>query len=55
MQLIYTQWVYTAKGMRRKENKSDLFKLWAYQMALLVKNLPANTGDIRDVGSISGY
>ena len=27
---------------------------WASQVALVVKNLPANAGDIRDVGSISG-
>ena len=26
----------------------------AFQMALVVKNLPANVGDIRDVGSIPG-
>ena len=26
----------------------------ASQVALVVKNLPANAGDIRDVGSISG-
>ena len=26
----------------------------AYQVALVVKNLPANAGDIRDVGSIPG-
>ena len=25
------------------------------QMALVVKNLPANVGDIRDSGSIPGY
>ena len=25
---------------------------WASQLALLVKNLPANAGDIRDTGSI---
>ena len=28
--------------------------MWASQVALVVKNLPANAGDIRDVGSISG-
>ena len=28
--------------------------LWASQVALVVKNLPANAGDIRDVGSIPG-
>ena len=26
--------------------------VWASQVALVVKNPPANTGDIRDVGSI---
>ena len=28
--------------------------LWASQVVLVVKNLPANAGDIRDVGSIPG-
>ena len=27
---------------------------WASWMALVVKNLPANAGDIRDMGSIPG-
>ena len=27
---------------------------WASQVVLVVKNLPANAGDIRDVGSIRG-
>ena len=27
---------------------------WAFQMAPEVKNLPANAGDIRDMGSIPG-
>ena len=27
---------------------------WASQVALVVKNLPANAGDIRDAGSIPG-
>ena len=27
---------------------------WASQVALVVKNLPANAGDVRDVGSIPG-
>ena len=27
---------------------------WTYQVALLVKNLPANAVDIRDVGTIPG-
>ena len=28
--------------------------IWASQVAPVVKNLPANTGDIRDAGSIPG-
>jgi len=28
--------------------------LWSSQVALVVKNLPAKAGDIRDVGSIPG-
>ena len=27
---------------------------WAFQVVLVVKNLPANAGDVRDVGSIPG-
>ena len=26
--------------------------LWDFQVALVVKNLPANAGDVRDVGSV---
>ena len=29
-------------------------KRWAFQVALVVKNLPANAGDVRDVGLIPG-
>ena len=32
-----------------------MLKLGASQMALVVKNPPANTGDVRDVGSIHGW
>ena len=28
--------------------------LWASQVALVVKNLPANAGDVKEVGSIPG-
>ena len=27
---------------------------WASQVALVIKNLPANAGDVRDIGSIPG-
>ena len=33
---------------------SFMVSIWASQVALVVKNLPANTGDIRDAGSIPG-
>ena len=29
-------------------------RVWASQVALVVKNLPAYAGDVRDVGSIPG-
>ena len=29
-------------------------RAWASRVVLVVKNLPANLGDIRDVGSIPG-
>ena len=29
-------------------------RIWASQVALLVRNLPANAGDVRDAGSIPG-
>ena len=32
----------------------QLCPIWAPQVALVVKNLPANAGDIRDAGSIPG-
>ena len=28
--------------------------VWVSHLALVVKNLPANSGDIRDVGSVPG-
>ena len=31
-----------------------LWKSWASQMVLVVKNLPANAGDIREAGLIPG-
>ena len=34
--------------------KSPLAFLWAFQVVLVVQNLTANAGHIRDVGSIPG-
>ena len=38
-----------------KIDKQQLPTLWTSQVALVVKNLPANAGDIKDVGSILGW
>ena len=35
-------------------NVSDPPATWASQVLLMVKNLPANAGDVRDPGSIPG-
>ena len=32
----------------------NLMQTWASQLALVVKNLPASAGDVRDMGSIPG-
>ena len=29
--------------------------MWAFQVALVIKNPPANAGGVRDVGSVSGW
>ena len=29
--------------------------IWASQVVLVVRNLPANAGDVRDAGSIPGW
>ena len=36
------------------QQNSSVFKHFKFQVAQTVKNLPANTGDTRDVGSILG-
>ena len=36
------------------EQKSETSSLRVAQVALVVKNLPASAGDVRDVGSIPG-
>ena len=48
-------WPEKEKSMRRwvlNFGKGLCPKIWASQVALVVKNPPANAGDIRDVGSI---
>ena len=41
-------------SQNKHTNKVNYGTLWASQVALVVKNLPANAGDIRDAGSIPG-
>ena len=38
-----------------KEIRKAYFCLWASQVALVVKNLPANAGNIRDMGFVPGF
>ena len=45
-------WRATAHGIAK--SRIQLSETWASQVALVVKSLPANAGDIRDVGSIPG-
>ena len=42
------------KQISNRETLLIYFKAWASQMALVVKNLPADAGDERGVGSIPG-
>ena len=36
------------------KNKTQLYAVWASQVALMVKDPPANVGDVRDAGLILG-
>ena len=38
--------------LQLETDRADSSPLWASQVAQVVKNLPANAGDIRDVGSV---
>ena len=40
--------------MRAKYFHPRVSEHWVSQVGLVVKNLPANEGDTRDIGSISG-
>ena len=53
---VYThvQTLHTYNIKREKEIGRNINNLGAPQVALLVKNLPANEGDARDPGSIPG-
>ena len=42
------------QSLRTRNERLPSFHLGGSQVALVVKNLPASAGDIRDVGLISG-
>ena len=42
------------RRVRMTVSELEIITHWASQVALVVKNPPANTGDARDVGSIPG-
>ena len=39
---------------QKKNNRNDLPSIWASQVALVVKTLPANARDVRNTASIPG-
>ena len=41
--------------MQENTKPQKRLQIWASQMALVVKNLPANAGDVRDTSSIPGW
>ena len=46
--------VWAPKTHSWVQNSALILSTWAPQVALVVKNLPANAGDIRDTGSVPG-
>ena len=52
--ILYGNWPESAWGSEtvREGNNFRYVKSWASQVALVVKNLPANAGDIRDTALI---
>ena len=52
IQICLLKWILELRGQNRFT--TDYRTLRASQLALVVKNPPANVGDIRDVGSIPG-
>ena len=47
-------WVQVPLGVVSGQESLPQINFWASQMVLVVKNSPANVGDIRDAGSIPG-
>ena len=53
-------WWATVRGVAKESDTTEWLhfhfdtSVWASQMVLLVKNPPANAGDIRDLGSVPG-
>ena len=48
--------VYSPRGCKESDTTEQLsLSLWSSQVALMVKNLPANSGDIKDAGRPLGW
>ena len=47
-------WQNQNKALRESLSNTESSLPWASQVAIVVKNTPANAGDTRDAGSISG-
>ena len=48
--------VYSPRGCKESDTTEQLsLSLWSFQVALMVKNLPANSGDIKDAGRPLGW
>ena len=43
------------KRKKKEKLKYNIQRRWAFQVALVVKNSPANAGNVRDSGSIPGW
>ena len=57
--LIHYHLMFNIDTMIIRQGKNNLFNIWSCtnwvsQVALVVKNPPANAGDTRDVGSVPG-
>ena len=47
-------WISEFLNFRLDKLTPFSFSLWAYQVTVVIKSLPANTGDVRDTGLIPG-
>jgi len=53
LELLFHRQITRGASSKKRFERSNTFS-WASWVALVVKNPPANAGDIKDVGSTSG-